>query len=638
MAVAPLFGTVTLPSAHAQPEPPGEVVLSFPTVGVSPRLELGNNVASEVNLPLPAGMSAVRLRGVIRDQANLGAGFLEVTDDNGTFLGMVEIPPRSARPAPLPFDIDISGARPKGSSLPLQFLVRTNDIPADCGPAQQLVVTDLAAVYSGDEPSPVTIATFFPPVLQRVTVVAPTDADPSEQQAVLTLVSTLTRLYNPQPVQVRVISSPRGTAPPPTGPMARAVVVERGSAGLAVEEAGNPGAFLRVSGRGDELTAQISLLDNELQSLAQVTRARVDQSASHQLPTGDTLTFSQLNLEGRAGVLRRSTFNIGVDRAALGGGRIAGVGVNLLADYTPVAGGDAAALTVRAHDTVVYTAPLNASGRVDATFDVPSQALTQRVALDFEITYTPGQECGPLIAPMEFAVDPRSTLQLVRGGPPLGGFGALPSEFSPRFYVAMDGSGQEQLGHAAAVVAAVSRATSTPMTPQVVDVKAAAEADSGALIVANSVAVEQTSLNPPIGGNRSAIDVGLPQNLRADIADGLGSIQVFADPPRDRTVVLVTTTDAWTLVDPLFGYLDGLAGGWNDLRGDVLAAGAAGTPVDLTVRAGGSDPFEPPNVVEHRAPWLGIGIGIGLAVVAVCTATVGLLLWRRRRTDAAERP
>ena len=159
---------------------------------------------------------------------------------------------------------------------------------------------------------------------------------------------------------------------------------------------------------------------------------------------------------------------------------------------------------------------------------------------------------------MTFQIDPRSTLTMHRGGAPLGGFTAFPSEFSPNFVVALDGSGPDQLAYAARIVAAVSRLTQTHLTPQVVGLQAAADATSGALIVANSEAIKQTSLNPPIGGDGSMVNFALPTELHVNIDGGLGSIQAFADPQRNRSVILVTTTGDWTLVDPLFSYIDGI--------------------------------------------------------------------------------
>jgi hypothetical protein len=331
-------------------------------------------------------------------------------------------------------------------------------------------------------------------------------------------------------------------------------------------------------------------------------------------------------MSGKTDVLRTSNFRVGTDRSALGNGRVDSVRVNLLADYTPVPKDDAASVVVRSKGVVVYRAPLDNAGVLNATFDLARPAFDQWINLDFALTYTPQESCGPLIAPITFQIDPRSTLTMHRGGPPLAGFGAVPSEFSPSFMVALDGSGANQLAYAARVVAAIATLTGSQLTPKVVDLKTAADGTTGALIVATSAAIAQTSLNPPVGGDGAQVSLGLPSELRAEINEGLGSVQVFADRPRDRSVVLVTTTDAWTLVDPLMSYIDGLDGGWSQLTGDVLAAGAAGVPTNIEVRAE-ADTFEPPSSQPMDN---GILVGAGVAVVAVI-ATVAVALWVRRR-------
>jgi hypothetical protein len=140
----------------------------------------------------------------------------------------------------------------------------------------------------------------------------------------------------------------------------------------------------------------------------------------------------------------------------------------------------------------------------------------------------------------------------------------------------------------------------------------------------------KTSLNPPLSGNGKEVDVALPTALRADVGDGLGSIQAFADGPRNRSVVLVTTTGSWTLVDPLFAYLDGLGGGWSQLSGDVLAAGAAGTPVNVAVRTAedAAESAAPPD--ESRAT-VSSGTTIAVAVVLALAVLGAVILWMRRR-------
>lgn len=604
--------------------------MAWPTLGLASEVFLGPNNGTSFSVPVPLGLNASRLSGVFHLPMNIGAGYLEIDDGDGKLLASVDLPPAGTAAAVTPFDVDVSAARVRASAVDLSFTVRPFDSANQfCGPLQQLTLSDLTTTFTGIEPPATTIASFLPPVLEQVTIYTPTDADASEQQSVLTLVSTLSRLYNPQPLKIEVVGQRRGAIPPPSAQLARTIVVETGDAGLSVQRPGDAGAYLRVSGHGDELTTQVSLLINELQSLAQVASVRIDQAGSDAEPAGDTLTFGQLKLNGKADVLRTANFSIGVDRATLGG-RLNGASVHLLADYTPVPRDDAATVMIRSGGVVLYRATLDDTGVLDTTFDLDTTTLGQGINLDFALTYTPHEACGPLMAPITFQVNPKSTLTLHRGGPPLGGFSGLPSEFSPSFLVALDGSSPNQLGYAARVVGAVARLTGKQLMPQVVDVKTAADATTGALIVANAEAMGKTSLNPPLSGNGKEVDVALPTALRADVGDGLGSIQAFADTPRNRSVVLVTTTGSWTLVDPLFTYLGGLSGGWSQLSGDVLAAGAAGTPVNVTVRGTDAAAESAPAAGESHARVSGGTTAVVAAVLALIVL-VGVILWMRRR-------
>ncbi|MCG7592769.1 hypothetical protein [Mycobacterium sp. PSTR-4-N] len=620
-----------LPAAQADPldAPPGagpEVALPWPGIGLPKSVTItGANTTQSVTVPVPSGFGATRLRGLIHAPVDATAGFVEIDDSAGTVLGTIPLPAVAPDQVVVPFDIDISTAAVNGNAMGLSFTVREPPLSMDerCGLGQQVMLSDLVAVFTGTEPAPTTVASFFPPVLQRLTIYAPIDANDAEKQAVLTLASAVARIYQPQVPAITVVSQPRGATPPAAPRFERAVVVENGDAAMAVVNPDRANVFLKVTGRGNQLSDQVSLVSNQLQSLAQVPAARVDQAGSSGAPASDEMTFQQLGISGEASVLRTAQFSTGVDRSAFGG-RISGMSVHLLATHTPVSATDSASVTVSVGGQAVYTAPLRDTGRVDATFTVPAEFLRQRIVFDVDLTFSPRQLCSPTIAPVTFQLDPRSTITVQRGGDAAGGFAAVPAEFAPEFLVALDGSNPNQLDYATRIVADIAQRTGTPLQPRVVDVKAAAGATTGALIVANNATLEPTSLRPPVTGKSADTQVDLRDPLRADIANGLGSIQVFADAPRNRTVVLVTTSGAWSLVNPLFGYIDQLPDGWSSLNGDVLAAGAAGTVAELTIGPGDIDSPPADGDAVPTALW----IALGCAAVAV--ALVAALVWRRR--------
>lgn len=621
----------SVPQAPAQPAASDDaaaadgLTLPWVALGLPRDIDfLTANSNQDFALPLPAGARPQRLLGRIDLPVDSPAGYLEIQDSAGRFLAAVDLPAVATGRVTVPFDADISAAQVTGASVELSLTVRQIDDNLRCRPRQQITVTDLATVYSGDEPAPDTIATFFPPVLERVDIYAPSDADQSEQQAVLTLASELARFYAPQPVRIAVTGQRRGTAPPPAAARTRAVVVERGSAEMSIVGGGGDGAHLKLSGRGDELSRQVSLLDNALQGLAQVPSVRVDQAGAVTETNTDTMTFRQLEMDGNTEVLGAGNLTVGVDRAALGAGRVENLQVHLLGDYTPVGAEDSATLSVTVNGEAFHTEALGASGRVDTTFELPREVLSQRINLDFALTFTPHLPCSTLTAPLRFWVDPESTMTVRRGGAPTGDFPSLPSEFSPEFLVALDGTSPDQLGYAADVVVSMARQTTAGLTPRVVDLDAAVDSETSALIVARSVSLEQSALQLPIGGSDSTVDVDLPTQLRAEISRGVGSIQSFADAPNDRTVVLVTTTAAWTLVPPVLDYLKGLRGGWADLSGNVLAAGAQGTVADLAIPVGLPEPA--PDQSHGWPVWFWIG-----AVVAVLVVVLVAVSMRRRR-------
>ncbi len=84
-------------------------------------------------------------------------------------------------------------------------------------------------------------------------------------------------------------------------------------------------------------------------------------------------------------------------------------------------------------------------------------------------------------------------------------------------------------------------------------------------------------------------------------------------------------------MDPLFDSIDGPTRSWSKLTGDVLAAGAAGTPKNVTIRQTASNIFEPPRSDTSGSLQKKTYIVGGVLVAVALLAITALLIWRTTR-------
>lgn len=172
-----LFLAASALAAPASADPETNTLnLAWPSLGLPRTINLSAaNSNQDFTVPVPAGLNAVRLHGVIHAPVNLGPGFLEVSDPSGGFLGAVNLPPVAASQAVTPFTVDISAARVRGSAIGLSFTARQADSTGQiCGPMQQLQISDLDVDFTGTEPSPATVGTFFPRSFNGLSSTLPT--------------------------------------------------------------------------------------------------------------------------------------------------------------------------------------------------------------------------------------------------------------------------------------------------------------------------------------------------------------------------------------------------------------------------------------------------------------------------------
>ena len=335
------------------------------------------------------------------------------------------------------------------------------------------------------------------------------------------------------------------------------------------------------------------------------------------------MTFGEFSDRLSVEALGTATLIPGFDPTILALGRPGAVDVALKARYTPVRDNERANVMALSGGEILQTSALNSSGVLDTEFTIPAAQVAANEPLEFRVSYEPAPgACSPHSVPLTFQIDPSSTASSSTTPVRMGGFSSVPLGWQPTVQVALDNTNPAQLDAAAELIASIQRSSATALSPVLVPLDQAIASNTGALVVAS--AANARPLNPPINTEDSSTLVDLSAQVRLAIPEGLGTIQAFSQ--NSRTVVLVSTSGSWSLVDPLFAYLDAQQGDLANLRGDVLVAGGAGQAELMTVRADGPR-TEVDQVGTSWVVWLGVSVAV--VVVGVLVA-VAVMLYRRR--------
>ncbi|MEP9390756.1 hypothetical protein ABLE94_00655 [Gordonia sp. VNK1] len=625
--LAALVLAISAAPATAAPGDPVQTTLGWRQLGLGTSVEItAANAPQTIGIPVPDGTRPTTLTGVVASAVNVTDAFLQVTRFDGTILGTVAVPAFGPEQRSIGFSVPITGVPVVNGHTELRVTLRNPGIDALCGPEPDVNLANLAVAYTGTEIASATIEQFFAPVLNTITLYVPANPSPVVAQTVVSLVAALTDHYRPQRVAVTVADRPTSGDPPARGPLDRAVVIDdtdtAGSIGL--RNAGQASAYLQISGDAQTLPIQTALFRDDLTDLAQTDSVAVTGLGRREIQGSDIITFGQFSDRLSAEVLGTTTLVPGFDPTQLALGRPGQVRIHLRATYTPVRDAERATMLAVSGGQVLHTATLDQSGSLDTEFVIPAPQVAANAPLELRLSYEPAPAaCTPRTVPLTFQIDPSSTAQAEATPVEMGGFSSVSLGWQPSVQVAFDEGNTSQLGIAAALLASVQRTSATPITPIVVPLDQAITSGSGALIVADAAAAHP--LDPPIDVTDTTTTVGLPQEVRLQIPDGLGTIQAFGQ--NSRTVLLVSTSGAWALVDPLMGYLDASDGELGDLRGDVLVAGRDRQAQLLTVRADG-----PVTLVSDVGTAWVLWVAISAILLAVIGAgAVVLTVLRRRR-------
>lgn len=628
---------LTAPAAVAEPAvpapvPPGSLILSMRDLGSSETLSftIPRNVASRsLSFPVPPGLTPVALRANVELPVNLRLGNLAVAQNSQTLTRM-DLPAKDGDEVIIP----IPGAKVYGNYLSLD--VTATAVPPDAYCWDSLApirLTNLAAVFTGQEALPATVADFVTPVARRVTIGLPASPSQAESDAAVQIASIMAARYGGQNPDISLVPLPDGATmlPDPIGPFERRVVVKEGGEQALTLQGGPGGPSLLVSGSGKELADQALLLSDDARQYALSARAAVDQMPQTKRLFSDTTTLMETNRGALTDEALWPQVGIEIDQSRFGH-PIGNLRVHLRGSYTPIPNDMGGEIVVSAGGQTLDRWTADGAGVIDRAITVPDKLLRRSTTIEVRVRTT-GQVgyCGEHL-PIELRIDGNTEIQVGPASSPVPqGFQSLPQTMMPLVRV---GIGEDAFGdtsRATQILVGLQRSSGVPLLTQVMPFAAAIGGPDSAVLIASGGWTDP-KITLPFNAEKNRVTVngsdpnGQSATLDLDPAIRYGALQTVFDGR--RTLLVATSNGAPEQLDELLRWVAAERGRWSGLNGRALIAVPGSQPVTVpnlpaewNEQSGGSDSAD-------SATWFWPAVG-GVAAIAALGAMV--ILFRARR-------
>lgn len=449
----------------------------------------------------------------------------------------------------------------------LTLTLRTQFPAKDLCAAQELfrvhVLPESRLLLAGRPTPPETLASFFPPHVERVVVHLPDPPSPEAAQAVLWLAGFLARTYPGRVPELRLEALPK--APLEPHPFVRHVVWQEGE-GARLE-----GFALHLGSRQE--AARLFLAEPGLPKAPFPSEATQALSLKAPEELGPRVSLAELGygpqrVEG-FGVL---TASYAFALADLGPRRHP-VGLRLRAVHSP-------ALSERGYVELLLNGVAFYSEPVEGTLlnlyaPVPARLLERNNTLEVRFRYAPAEgQCTYGALPFTATLDPASYLVL-EGGEALSGLDAFPQALLPRFWVYLEPLDSFKLGLAARLVQALQETTKTPLLPEI-----SPTPDRAPLLAVGGPGLPQ-ALGAPLRtpGFRLVDSQGTPW-LVVQPEGPYAALQAFAQK-KGPLLLLSHTSTTGEILAPFLE--EALKEGWFALHGEMALRGPSGPLVTFSL-------------------------------------------------------
>ncbi|MGB9586041.1 MAG: hypothetical protein ACPL7A_01325, partial [Anaerolineales bacterium] len=487
--------------------------------------------------------------------------------------------------------IALNGNTSNQSIFSLRLMARLRSVDDVCATALAgawLQFENSRLVLSGTPEPPQSVADYFPPLLDKVSIFIPEQPTNAQAQVALKLAAMLARHYAGKPIIVNVESLSQNIKFIKNPTFERVVVIRSGENGINLfptMEGYLP--LLIISGDDEELLKLNNVLDETFFPLLASPKNQIINYTNPKEIQAPQVTFQTLGYASQqvSGV-GRMEITINFSQADLGG-PVKDLFARLVGTYTPIPEDASGTVSVLFNSALVYSSLLKQDGNFDFYIPMPQILVQRDNSLVIRFDYTPkGGDCRIGVHPFTAELFNASYIQFNLGNSLPEGFVRLPQTFFPHFIVAMQPQNKDNLSRTLMLIMELQRMTKTPLDFQIVNWDEGLTSNQPALLIREDGRGLE-GLHPPL----------LPMPLRVVDMDGKELLQIGEDAPfavmeafeqNKRDILLLTGQHPANLMDKTIQCIQSLPNGWYSLLGDVLFVSSDnGCGVNLALRKSG---------------------------------------------------
>lgn len=439
--------------------------ISYPTTATA----IGSRGLATVTLPVPGGMVPIVLLGDLVSVAD-SPGLVRIR------VGTQYIELDAVEGGPFRLELPDDAVIDNNVTVEVRNTLDLGQGECVSDTTTTETIQNLRLGFLGKETPPTTVAGFFSPPVQRVTLVVPSTADEDIAEATLAAAGALANRYD-STVPIVVVTPEEFDQDPERfdntdGPF-RIVRIEPSDDPTSVVSISNPGVpTLTIAGPPGDLAEAAAALSSRELGMAAVPQATdlIDVQKTYTVPT---LTLEELGAaKPTLAGLGRLEYAIPVGQVAFGG-PISSATIRLEGTHTPVPANGAMVASILWNGTLVEAQSLDENDDYLAEAEIPGALIARDNILTIRLDASPpGGNCesgAPITAQLDL-FGATSTVSATPGQSLRNGFERYPQAFGDTMHVAF-GSGPitpDLVRTASAMVTSLQRATGRRMNIDVV--------------------------------------------------------------------------------------------------------------------------------------------------------------------------